>query len=389
MKLLVVTDHAFYRTADGVFDTYCFDRAFFDDYRAVFDEVRVAARMNMNPPPAHAHRSDGDRVEFVDLENVHGARWAMAPARRYCAALPSAMAGVDAVCVRLPAVSGVFAARLARRSGKPVMFEQVGDPRLIGAFGLTGRLLGAYLAFFTRRIVRRSVAGSYVSQAHLQRAYPPGPTAVTDAISSIRLPDAAILPARRFVRSSGRPGIVLTASLYRYKDHLTLVKAVGAASRRGSSFKLSFLGDGPLRAELEAQVRQQGLQESVSFQGHVAGRARVNAFLDRSDLFVMPSLGEGMPRALIEAMSRGLPTLGARTPAMEELLPPSQMFPAGDHEALAALLLAVARDFSVLNAWAEHSETTARRFADSVLSTKRRRLLRTLRENAKETSPHG
>ena len=74
---------------------------------------------------------------------------------------------------------------------------------------------------------------------------------------------------------------------------------------------------------------------------------------------------------------------------MEELLPPNQMFPAGDHEALENMLVAVARDFSVLNAWAEHSETTARRFANSVLSTKRRRLLMKLRENAQERPLHG
>ena len=384
MKLLVATDHTFYRTSEGVFDTYCFDRAFFNDYRAVFDEVLVAARMNTTPPPPGAHRSDGDHVRFIDLANVHGARWALAPARMYSASLPSAIAKVDAVCVRLPAVSGVFAARSARRCGKPLMFEQIGDPRLIGAFGLTGVLFGAYLAFFTRRIVKQAVTGSYVSQVHLQRAYPPGKGTITDGISSIRLPDAEILPARRFARSSDRLEIVLVASLFRYKDHLTLLRAVGTAARKGLDFNLDFVGDGPLRARLETQVDELNIGGSVNFRGNVAGRAQVNAILDRADLFVMPSLGEGMPRALLEAMSRGLPTLGARTPAMEELLPSDQMFPAGDHEALGAMLLRAGRDPSVLSMWAEHSEVTVRRFSNSVLSAKRKRLLVELRARAQE-----
>jgi len=389
MKLLVATDHTFYRTPDGVFDTFCFDRAFFADYRAVFDEVLVAARMNTNPPPEHAHRSDGNGVRFVDLENVHGARWALAPTRVYCSALPPAVAAVDAVCVRLPAVSGVFAARLAHRGAKPVMFEQVGDPRLIGAFGLMGRLFGAYLTFFTRRIVRQAAFGSYVSQVHLQRGYPAGPGTITAGISSIRLPDAEIRPARLFDQPLDRLRLVLVASLHRYKDHVTLLKAVGAAAGSGVQIELDLIGDGPERVELNACVRELEIQQSVRFRGHVAGRAQVNELLDSSDLFVMPSLGEGMPRALVEAMSRGLPTLGARTPAMEELLPSDQMFSAGDHETLKTKLLAAARDPSLLRAWAKHSEATVRRFADSVLSGKRKRLLTGLRDKARERHRHG
>ena len=387
MKLLVATDHTYYRTPNGVFDTFCFDRNFFCDYRAVFDEVLVAARMNTNAPPEHAHRSDGDGVRFVDLENVHGARWALAPLNVFCGALPSAVASVDAVCVRLPAMSGVYAARLARRAAKPLMFEQVGDPRLIAAFGLTGRLFGNYLAFHNRRIVRRAEFGSYVSQAHLQREYPAGPQTITEGISSIRLPNDEIRPARRFNRPLDRLRIVLVASLHRYKDHATLLRAVKIAAAGEIKLEVDLIGDGPERAELELHVRQLDLVEAVRFHGHVAGRPQVNAVLDGADLFVMPSLGEGMPRALIEAMSRGLPTLGAQTPAMGELLPADQMFPATDHENLAAKLRAATA--SSLNSWAKHSEATVQRFADSVLSAKRRHLLTSLRRKARELHSHG
>lgn len=382
MKLLVATDNTFYRTPEGVYDAFCFDRAFFDDYRSVFDEVLVAARMSRDDPPGHAHRSDGDGVRFVDLENVHGGKWALAPMRWYCGRLLEAVTEADAVCVRIPSVSGIFAARLARKQGKPLMFEQVGDPLLIGAFGLAGKLFARHLAFHTRRIVRDATVGSYVSQRHLQRRYPPGQGTLTDGISSIRLPDEEIRPARRFPTAPNPLRLILVASLLRYKDHGTLIRALERLGRERIPAVLDLVGDGPMRGEIESTIQAKSLSGRVRLLGHVAGRERVNHLLDASDIFVLPSIGEGMPRAMIEAMSRGLPTLGARTEATEELLPMDQLFPVGDDRSLAVRLVGAVRTPALLDRWARNSERTARRFAGAELSGRRRLLLTALRSAA-------
>jgi hypothetical protein len=112
-RLLVVTDNTFHRQGDAVFDRYCFDRAFFDDYAAVFDEIRVAARVDHGTAVAGMHRADGARVAFVDLANVRGAAWVLAPWWRHCRPLANAVAWADAVCVRIPAVAGPRAAPAA------------------------------------------------------------------------------------------------------------------------------------------------------------------------------------------------------------------------------------------------------------------------------------
>jgi glycosyltransferase involved in cell wall biosynthesis len=378
--LLVATDNTFYQTSEGVWDAFCFDRAFFDDYRAVFEDVTVAARMRLTPPPLHAHRSDGGRVEFVGLTDVHGARWALAPMRVYCRGLLDAVKKADAVCIRIPAVSGVFAARLARRFRKPLMFELIGDPELaLASFGINGILLGKYFATWTRRVVRDADVGSYVSFKHLQHRYPPGSHTLVDSISSVRLPESEIRPARIFPSAPVPLRVVLVASLLACKDHETLLIAAHEARRLGVLLHLDLIGDGPLRDGLAAVARRLELDSVVTFHGHVAGRERVTELLDGADLFVMPSLAEGMPRAMIEAMARGLPTLGADIPAIRELLPAEQMFPTKDPQSLARLLLDAQRAPERLTRWAAHSGKTVKQFAKSALSDRRIRLLSSLR----------
>ena len=65
------------------------------------------------------------------------------------------------------------------------------------------------------------------------------------------------------------------------------------------------------------------------------GGERVMDWLDGMDLYLQPSLTEGMPRALIEAMSRGLPALGSSCGGIPELLPPECLHRPGDDRALA------------------------------------------------------
>jgi phosphatidylinositol alpha-1,6-mannosyltransferase len=325
-RLLIATDGPFYRRGDQVFDKYCFDRAFFDDYAAKFDEVRVAARVDHRTAVDGMHRADGDGVAFVDLANVQGASWVLAPWRRHCEPLARAVDRADAVCVRLPSVAGWHAARLARRRGKPLMFELIGDPLGDGVGSFAHRLGGLVQAWRTRQIISWSCVGWYVSRAHLQRRYPAAAATTTASISSIRLRASDFLPPRVTPARPDRLRLVFVASFQPVKNHATLLRAVALARRQELALSLTLVGDGPLRPAIEAQIAALGLDAQVRLTGHVAGRAGVEAELDAADLFVIPSWSEGLPRAAIEAMARGLPVIGSAAPGIRELLPDELLF---------------------------------------------------------------
>ncbi len=73
--------------------------------------------------------------------------------------------------------------------------------------------------------------------------------------------------------------------------------------------RLLLLGDGPLLYDMKEAARRLGIADSVEFLGHVP---HVNDFLSMTDVFVLPSLQEGMPNSLLEAMACGLPVVATR-----------------------------------------------------------------------------
>lgn len=389
MKLLVVTDHRFQGSPEGVFDTYCFDRAFFEDYRRVFEEVVVAARVGRTGVSVGARRADGDGVSFMGLPDLRGSQWVLKARSMIRGELLSQIRSADAVCLRIPSFSGVHAFALSQRAGKPVMFELLGDPSAtlgLREYGFAKWAFGQLQVAQTRRIVRAAVAGSYVSYRHLQERFPAGPQTVRDSISSIRLDPAELRSARSYSSGESAVKLVLVASLVPVKCHAMLLQSVAQARSAGAALELHLIGDGELRPELERLTQALELLEVVRFHGHLSERERLREVLDSSDLFVMTSASEGMPRAMIEAMARGLPALGTAVGGIAELLPREQLVAAGDCSALAERLVQVSVDRQRMSRWSEHSIDTARRFLAPELSQKRVRLLQHLREAA-EKSP--
>ena len=183
-------------------------------------------------PAAALQRADGDGLSFVDLRPAQGAGWALAPRARHCRALDRAVGWADALCLRLPAVAGWHAARLARRQQKPAMFELIADPLAAGPGSLAARLDGRLHHHRTRWILRRCGLGSYVSASHLQARYPAAPGAATATIPSIRL-DRARLRAPRTERwQSDRLRLIHVGSFLPVKNQALLIEGAAAGARR-------------------------------------------------------------------------------------------------------------------------------------------------------------
>ena len=98
--------------------------------------------------------------------------------------------------------------------------------------------------------------------------------------------------------------IAVVATLKEQKGHRYLVEAMASIVPQHPEVHVLVIGDGGLRAPLEAQVELLGLGEHIHFLGN---RDDVPTLLAGSDLFVLPSLWEGLPMALLEAMAAGLP----------------------------------------------------------------------------------
>jgi len=103
------------------------------------------------------------------------------------------------------------------------------------------------------------------------------------------------------------------------KNHALLLEVARELRERMPEARWLFVGDGPLRGEIERRAREAGLAERIVFAGT---RRDVPRMLSAMDLFFLPSLWEGLPVALMEAQAAGVPILSAPLPGLDEVLPP-------------------------------------------------------------------
>jgi glycosyltransferase involved in cell wall biosynthesis len=150
---------------------------------------------------------------------------------------------------------------------------------------------------------------------------------------------------------SGPARVLSVAQLKPYKGIAFLVEAARRLRERGVELECEVIGEGPLRPELEAEIRGAGLEGRFHLRG-ARTQAEVAEALRRADLFVLPSIVapdgqmEGIPVSLMEALAAGLPTVSTRLSGIPELIQDGRtgwIVPPGDAEALAnAIAQAVA-----------------------------------------------
>lgn len=152
----------------------------------------------------------------------------------------------------------------------------------------------------------------------------------------------ALLPAHW--RSQNDIVIVGTVGrLTPVKDQQLLLRAVawvrGERPDLASALRLMLVGDGPLLPQLENLAGELGLEDSIWFAGD---RDDVPELLSALDVFVLPSLAEGISNTILEAMASGLPVLATASGGNVELVEEGfngSLFPVGDYRALGVLIL--------------------------------------------------
>ena len=116
-------------------------------------------------------------------------------------------------------------------------------------------------------------------------------------------------PAASPMATAGHPQLGIIASLTPEKGHALLLLAFEKLRIEFPTLGLIIIGDGPLRKSLEREVDRAGLQSCVLFAGT---RRDIAHLLSAIDVFVLPSLREGLPMALLEAMAAARPVVTTR-----------------------------------------------------------------------------
>ncbi|MDX6675006.1 MAG: hypothetical protein QOH11_2424 [Solirubrobacteraceae bacterium] len=115
------------------------------------------------------------------------------------------------------------------------------------------------------------------------------------------------------------PTVLAVGRLDPRKGHSLLVEALGRLAREGTDVRVVIVGEGPERATLERLGRELGVGDRLALPGAV-GQDEIGTWFESADVFCMPSLAEGLPVVLMEAMACELPVVAPRLMGIPELV---------------------------------------------------------------------
>jgi glycosyltransferase involved in cell wall biosynthesis len=392
MRVTVTTEFRYLGTPDGaVWSPSSLAYSFWSRYLSVFDGVEVLARVKaVDAAPRDHVRCDGPGVGFRIVPYYQGPMQYLLKRSAIRAAIDAALKSRSAVILRLPSPIATTAARFLGSQGRGYGVEVVGDPYDVFAPGAIEHPLRIW--FRWRLFVRQkhecaaATAAAYVTRAVLQHRYPPAPEAFTTHYSNVELGPDDFGPHSCRIPSGRRAVVLMVGSLEQmYKGADVLIRATALSVSRRCDFEIHIAGEGRCKTRLMAMANELRLSDRVHFLGHIASRQELRARLDQADLFVMPSRTEGLPRALIEAMARGLPCIGSNVGGITELLEAEDMVPPGDAPALASHIEMALSDEAWRLRASKLNRIRAEDFQDSCLRPRRESFYRAVRAMAEKT----
>jgi len=175
------------------------------------------------------------------------------------------------------------------------------------------------------RAYRRARAVTFYSRKLMERARAighdrPGLSVIYPPIGAAFQPvDEATRAAWRASLGIAEPRVILNVKrLHELAGQRDLIEAFARVARERRDVRLVICGTGPLREALDAQVREAGLADRVTFTGLVPNEV-VARYAAVADLFVLPSLLEALPTVAVEALASGTPVISADHPGGREL----------------------------------------------------------------------
>lgn len=255
-----------------------------------------------------------------------------------------AVEGKDLVIGYAPFENAAYAQKVAEKKGIPFLSFLVGCPWnvLIHHHRLLVKMMAPKSWLFTRRMLKNSNYVHYVTRFYLQDKYPTKGKSL--GCSDINLCDFDLeafnhrMKNRQEKTPSSEIKLITVGSLDAgYKGQEYVIRAMAQLKRKGDNrYHYYLIGTG--KGERLHKIAQ---QLNIEDQVHFLGRKTIDevfSWLDECDIYLQPSLTEGLPRSVVEAMSRALPCIGFHTGGIPELLEPQYVVKQKDVDGIVSKL---------------------------------------------------
>ncbi|AWG23049.1 hypothetical protein FFWV33_16720 [Flavobacterium faecale] len=277
----------------------------------------------------------------------------------------------DVIILRLPSAIGTIAFEYASSINKPILIEKVACVYdALWNYDWRGRLIASQKMKKYQDILQKASHTIYVTDHFLQSRYPTEGKSIGCSDVIVTDLDDAILN-KRIVKIVNLPKVLTIGTVAAidvpYKGQADVIQAIAILKKQNILFNYKIVGQGDA-SRLNKIIEQCQVADLVEIVGPLKS-AQVFDFLDTIDLYIQPSKTEGLPRAVIEAMSRACPILGSDIAGIPELINKNSLFQAGNISEIVEFLKQLNK--STLEQWARENFIKAATFNMETLNIKR------------------
>lgn len=329
-KLLMIQEEHFVKDVSGnIYATRVLNKEIFNRYLEYFDGLVVFARVSESDNVISELKIDVERIEFVEIPDFRGPKGLLLNSREIIFKFREACKNTDMIFLRSPSMLTLFLYRFIPRNKWVSVEFMMGATYFIESESFIANIMNKIIDREAKRLVKKANGTIYVTKEKLQEEYPPNrlsysldnPDYFTYGVSDVVL-DKEFLYERTPL-SPDKTNFTLVSvgfmDSYRKGQHL-LIEAVQELRNKGYSIELKLIGEGKKQEEFEQLANALGVADFVHFLGKISSRESLATELKQSDIFLLPSKLEGLPRVIIEALAVGLPVVASNVNGNSELV---------------------------------------------------------------------
>ena len=381
MKALFIHDHPFIKNklTGELYTSGNLNSALWERYLKHFDSVTVIGRCKEEEDTSRYHLAVKEGVIFNLFTDVVGGADYFKKRKSIEDLLVREIGKHDIIIIRFPATISVFAAEYCIKNNIKYVAEVVGcswDANW-NYGGIAPKIIAPYSYLKMKKAVKEASATIYVTEEFLQKRYPSNAPLTGHASNVIvHTVDEEALPKRLDKINSMstiepiRVGIIGNIAV-RYKGYDVLLKAISNLPQEiKTKIQINFVGGGD-STYLKSLINVYKLEQQSNIVGKLKAGEEIFNFLDSVDLYVHPSRQEGLPRVVIEAMSRACPVVASSVAGTPELLPSEFLHKPGDATKLAKDIERVVLDKAIQIRMAKQNFDKSKNYVFSVLEERR------------------
>lgn len=331
---------------------------------------------------------EDSNLHFVFVEKTSSLRALLNGAcRRNDEIIKSEVKKADVCVLHVPCFHNYQVIKYARMFGKPfitVVCASAWDE--YWTYDWRGKIVAPYASYKLKQAQKVTDYSIYVTRDFLQKKYPNRSDSISCSNVNIHTGVDGVLDKRlEHINGLMKSGAVLKIGTVApldipYKGQIDVIRALAKLSNKFFRFEYHLLGKGD-NSKLVRAAQMNGIGNIVHFHSSIP-HEKVLDFYDSLDIYIHPSRTEGLPRAVIEAMSRGCLCVGSDAGGIPELIENKLIFPRKNVESIIDILNSITID-EIKNQAVKNYEA-AKKFDVNLLNERRKRFIESFKATIKK-----